>query len=290
MLFGMGAASFAQPGLSVENPVILRPTNVTMPVNDRSIEMLGFNGSLPCPKIRVRQNDVLSARLENTLDERTMMHLHGIRLPNPMDGVNVLTQNAIVPGGHFDYRFEVLDAWTFWYHAHYLCLEQASRGMFGSLIVEEPNPPDVDQYVTIQLFDIFTDANGGFDTTFYPAHYTPAGRIGDSVMAFSSSSQARIGDRLRLRSINPSVDRMFTLQIQGLSGAIVALDGMPLANLLPIGQLVMASGHRIDVIGNVVANVQTTNRSLRQCPNFGGQLTLLCQTIACRGLEISLRT
>ncbi len=153
MLFGIGAASFEQPGLSVENPVILRPTNVTLPVNDRSIEMLGFNGSLPCPEIRVRQNDVLSARLENTLDQGTMTHLHGIRLPNAMDGVNVLTQNAIVPGGHFDYRFEVPDAGTFWYHSHYLSLEQVSRGMFLPLIVEEANPPDVDQDITLQLLE-----------------------------------------------------------------------------------------------------------------------------------------
>lgn len=261
MLLGMGAASLAQPVLSAENSVILRPTKVTLPINDRIIKMLGFNGSVPGPEIRVRQNDVLSARLENTLDEGTMLHWHGIRLPNAMDGVNVLTQDAIIPGGKFDYHFEVPDAGTFWYHSHYLSLEQVSRGMFGPLIVEEPNPPDVDQDITIQLFDILTNANGDFDPAFYPAHYTTAGRIGDLVMAFSSSTQARIGDRLRLRFINPSVDRMFTLRIQGLSGAIVALDGMPLSDPLPLDQLTLAPGQRIDVIGDVVADVQVLEHS-----------------------------
>ncbi len=54
---------------------------------------------------------------------------------------------------------------------------------------------------------------------------------------------------------------MFILQIQGLSGAIVALDGMPLANLLLVGQLVLALGQGIDVIGDVVADVQVPEQS-----------------------------
>jgi FtsP/CotA-like multicopper oxidase with cupredoxin domain len=158
-----------------------------------------------------------------------MIHWHGIRLPNTMDGVNVLTQDAVIPGGSFDYRFAVPDAGTFWYHSHYLSLDQVSRGMFGPLIVEERNPPDVDQDITIQLLDILTDAEGNFDRAFHPAHYTTEGRLGDVMTAFSSSSQTRVGERLRLRLINPSVDRVFKIALQGLSGVVVALDGMPLA-------------------------------------------------------------
>ena len=59
--------------------------------------MLGFNGTCPGPEIRQRQNDILRARVENGLEDGTLVHWHGIRLPNAMDAVNVLTQDVIIP-------------------------------------------------------------------------------------------------------------------------------------------------------------------------------------------------
>lgn len=255
MLIGLSAAALPQPIRAEGSRVILRPTKVDMVVEGRLIEMIGFNNSVLGPEIRVGQNETLSARLENTLEEGTMIHWHGIRLPNAMDGVNVLTQDAIIPGGSFDYRFAVPDAGTFWYHSHYLSLDQVSRGMLGPLIVEELDPPEVDQDITIQLFDILIDAEGNFDRTFYPSHYTREGRLGDVMMAFSSSSQTRVGERLRLRVINPSVDRVFKITLQGMSGVVVALDGMPLFEPQPLDDMVLAPGQRVDVIGDVDAEV-----------------------------------
>ncbi len=261
MLIGLSAAALPQQILAAESSVILRPTRVGLSVNGRTIEMLGFNNSVPGPEIRLPQNDTLSARLENTLEEGTMIHWHGIRLPNTMDGVNVLTQDAVIPGGSFDYRFAVPDAGTFWYHSHYLSLDQVSRGMFGPLIVEEHNSPDIDQDITIQLFDILTDAEGNFDRAFHPAHYTTEGRLGDVMTAFSSSSRTRVGERLRLRLINPSVDRVFKIALQGLSGVVVALDGMPLAEPQLLSEMVLAPGQRVDVIGDVEADVHVLEQS-----------------------------
>ena len=255
MLIGLSAAALPQPIRADGSRVILRPTKVDTVVEGRLIEMIGFNNSVPGPEIRVGQNETLSARLENTLEEGTMIHWHGIRLPNAMDGVNVLTQDAVIPGGSFDYRFAVPDAGTFWYHSHYLSLDQVSRGMFGPLIVEELDPPEVDRDITIQLFDILTDTEGNFDRTFYPSHYTTEGRLGDVMMAFSSSSQTRVGERLRLRVINPSVDRVFKITLQGMSGVVVALDGMPLVAPQLLGDMVLAPGQRVDVIGDVDADV-----------------------------------
>ena len=82
LLIGLSAAAQPQPILAAESSVILRPTRVGLSVNGRMIEMLGFNNSVPGPEIRLPQNDTLSARLENTLEEGTMIHWHGIRLPN----------------------------------------------------------------------------------------------------------------------------------------------------------------------------------------------------------------
>ena len=261
LLLAMGASAISGPLKAGNTDIVLRPGKVSAPIDGQSIDLLGFNNSVPGPEIRLRQNDVLTVRLENTLDEGIILHWHGIRLPNAMDGVNVLTQDAVVPGAKFDYRFKVPDAGTFWYHSHYLSLEQVSRGLFGPLIVEEPTPPDIDQDITIQLFDILRDAAGSFDREFYADHYVTDGRIGDYRMAFSSSEQARVGDRIRLRFINPSVDRKYKVQVQGMSGMIVSFDGMPVPYPLPLTELTLAPGQRVDVIGDVEAEVVILEQS-----------------------------
>src|SRR3546814_12236456 len=71
-----------------------------------------------------------------------------------MDGVPHLTQHAVAPGGTFDYRFTVPDSGTFWYHPHDRSWEQVARGLYGLLIVDEPNEP----HGHIRDFAIVADA------------------------------------------------------------------------------------------------------------------------------------
>lgn len=261
VLLGIGFAPFATPSFAERDHSVLRAGEAKLAVNGSTMDMLGFNNTVPGPEIRIKQNDTLMVRLENALDEGTILHWHGIRLPNAMDGVNVLTQDAVNPSAGFDYAFEVPDAGTFWYHSHYLSLEQVSRGMFGPLIVEELDPPDVDQDITIQVFDVLSDGQGGFDREYYASHFVTSGRIGDVVMAFSSSTNAKYGHRLRLRLINPSVDRVFRLRIEGLRGSVVALDGMPLRQIRSLTEMTLAPGQRADVIGDVLDDVVLTEVS-----------------------------
>ncbi|TDT72715.1 FtsP/CotA-like multicopper oxidase with cupredoxin domain [Litoreibacter halocynthiae] len=235
--------------------ITLRPGQVSAHINQQSIDMLGFNGSWPGPEIRLRQNDRLRVRVVNELENGTILHWHGIRLPNAMDGVNVLTQDAIPPGRSFDYDFKVPDAGTFWYHSHYMSVEQVSRGMFGPLIVEEIDPPDVDQDITVMLFDVLLDADGQFETEFEPEQFATAGRIGNIMTPFVSTGKVRLGERLRLRVINPAPDRIFNIRLDGVNGKIVALDGMPLTQLQPMENLTLAPGQRVDIIGDVLGNV-----------------------------------
>ena len=58
-----------------------------------------YNDKVPGPEIRVQQGERLRITVENQLAEETTVHWHGIRVPNPMDGVPYLTQPPIAPGG-----------------------------------------------------------------------------------------------------------------------------------------------------------------------------------------------
>jgi FtsP/CotA-like multicopper oxidase with cupredoxin domain len=214
----------------------------------------GYNGSVPGPELRLRQGERLRVAVENLLDEETTVHWHGIRLPNAMDGVPHLTQKPIAAeGGKFLYEFNVLDAGTYWYHPHQRGYEQVARGLYGALIVEEPEPPVVDRDITWILDDWRLDRDasirGGFGNYMDLSH---AGRIGNTVTVngkIPETFEVRAGERIRLRLINAANARIFALEFAGHQPRIIALDGQPVTPHEPEGgRIVLGPAMRADII------------------------------------------
>ncbi len=219
-----------------------------------------YGGSVPGLEIRLRQGARVRRRLVNELPKPTTVHWHGIRIDNAMDGVPGLTQGVVEPGDSFDYDFVVPDAGTYWYHAHNQSMEQVARGLYGPLIVEEAEAPNVDQDLTLMLDDwrldpetaqIVDDFDNGHDLSH-------AGRLGNLVSVngqFDPAYSVQGRERLRLRLINASNARIFNLALDGLAGWIVALDGMPLEEPLPVQEsFPLAPAQRADLIVDVQAN------------------------------------
>ena len=193
----------------------------------------GYNGNAPGAEIRVAQGARIKRTLTNALSQPTSVHWHGIRIDNAMDGVSGLTQSAVQPGAEFDYDFVVPDAGTYWYHAHNMSTQQVARGLYGPLIVEEADAPDVDREEVFVLDDWLVDPETAqLDSNFdAPQALSHGGRIGNFVTTnavYNLALNARKNERMRLRLINASNARIFALQLQGLDGWTVALDGMPL--------------------------------------------------------------
>ncbi len=218
----------------------------------------GFNGGVPGPEIRVAQGARVQRRLVNSLPQATAVHWHGLRIDNKMDGVPGLTQEVVPIGQDFDYDFTPPDAGTFWYHAHNQSTEQVARGLFGVLIVEEDQPPEVDLDLTVVVDDWRltpeTQINDGFDQ----AHdWTHAGRLGNFIKGWAAPDVAGVmkNQRLRLRLINVATARVMPLRLTGLSGRIVAVDGMPLLQPVPAQDLVLAPAQRMDLIVDVTGDV-----------------------------------
>jgi FtsP/CotA-like multicopper oxidase with cupredoxin domain len=73
-------------------------------------------------------------RNESVADGVTL-HWHGVDVPNAMDGVAGVTQDAVPVGGEFTYRFVANQAGSFWYHSHQVSNPQVAGGLLGSLVV-----------------------------------------------------------------------------------------------------------------------------------------------------------
>jgi FtsP/CotA-like multicopper oxidase with cupredoxin domain len=156
-----------------------------------------YNGAIPGPEIRVRQGEHLRIAVENQLAEETTIHWHGLRVPNPMDGVPHVTQKPIAPGEIFLYEFDLPDAGTYWYHPHQRSLEQVGRGLYGPLIVEEREPIQVDRDVTWVLDDwrLLQDAQISDDSA---TSWTAATTAGSATPSRSTAASWRPSRRARV--------------------------------------------------------------------------------------------
>jgi FtsP/CotA-like multicopper oxidase with cupredoxin domain len=190
----------------------------------------GYDATIPGPTLRVKRGEELTVRLVNELDEPAAIHWHGVRLINAMDGVPSVTQQPVLPGASFDYRFRPPDAGTFWYRGY--AAPQIDRGLYGALIVEEPEPVAVDREIVLVLGMPRDNASA-------PLHVNGAVRPDFPV--------AR-GERLRLRLINATAARGVALKLDGHAPWVMALDGQPAEPFLARDARVgLAPGGRADL-------------------------------------------
>ena len=66
----------------------------------------GYDGTAPGPTIRVKEGETVRVKLTNELPEPVTIHWHGLPVPNRMDGVAGITQDAVEPGKSFTYEFK----------------------------------------------------------------------------------------------------------------------------------------------------------------------------------------
>lgn len=258
---GAVAATVARPALASPAALTAQTARVQLaPAGYGATEVWSYDGTIPGPLLRYRQGTRLTRQLVNRLDVPTSVHWHGIRIDNAMDGVAGLTQDAVPPGGAFDYDFALPDAGTYWYHAHTNSMEQVARGLSGALIVDEPDALDVDRDEVLVLDDWLLDPEtGGFVEPFtHPMAMSHGGRTGNLVGVngqYDFRLDARRNERVRLRLINAANARIFFLRLQGMTGWTVALDGMPLEVPEMVGDAItLAPAQRVDLIVDVTAD------------------------------------
>lgn len=95
--------------------------------------------------------DIFDIVVKNKLSEPTVIHWHGLLLPNDQDGTE-LTQAFIKPGNEYHYKFRLTQSGTFWMHSHYGLQEQEL--VAAPLIIESAEDKNYQQVVV--MFQDFT--------------------------------------------------------------------------------------------------------------------------------------
>ena len=206
-------------------------TAAAAPLNIGGQQLTGFtlNGTTPGPTVTAVEGQLVEVHLRNrSVSEGVTLHWHGLDVPNAMDGVAGVTQDAVPVGGEFTYRFVAERAGSFWYHSHQVADPQVRGGLFGGLVVlprSRPNGPH----------DVLAMAHT------YGAVRTINGRVGELTVP------AAPGDTVRIRVVNTDNAPMplwsdATYRVLAVDGTDVhepgAVDGQG---------LVLTAGGRIDL-------------------------------------------
>jgi uncharacterized cupredoxin-like copper-binding protein len=94
-----------------------------------------YNGLIPGPVMHANVGDKIRIVLKNELPESTSLHLHGVRVPNAMDGVDPYTQKPIEPGASFTYEWTALEPSVGMYHSHHNAQVQVPNGLAGAILI-----------------------------------------------------------------------------------------------------------------------------------------------------------
>jgi FtsP/CotA-like multicopper oxidase with cupredoxin domain len=224
--------------------------------------LAAYSGHVPGPLVRAKRGDRLKVHFENRLADATTLHFHGIRLPNAMDGVPDVTQPPVPEGGSFDYEFELPDAGLYWYHPHCDTVVQMGSGLYGAILVEDPDEPeDIGDETVLVLSDIDLDADG---RNLPPSDDPLAAAIGSegNVVLVNGrvgpTLEVTEGRRTRLRVLNAARARYFRLAIPGRSFLKIGSDGGAIEEPVSVDEPVLAPGERVDLVIEPLGGAGTT--------------------------------
>jgi FtsP/CotA-like multicopper oxidase with cupredoxin domain len=199
-------------------------------------------------------------RVENKIDEPSLIHWHGLTPPWQQDGVPGVSGPAIPPGGTADYDFPLRFGGTFWMHSHHGLQEQLL--MAAPLIIRDQRDRPDQQEIVVMLADfsftppdqIFAGLKKGGGAAARPGATLVSSKKGsmagmpttgavakpdlndvkydaflanDCTLADPEVIKVEPGGRVLLRIINSSSMSAYHIDLGALNGELIGVDGFP---------------------------------------------------------------
>jgi FtsP/CotA-like multicopper oxidase with cupredoxin domain len=208
-----------------------------------------------CPTLRLQTGDTAHIRFENNLPEPSILHWHGMLVPDSADGH---PRFAVPTGGKYQYAFPVINrAGTYWYHAHPHGRTglQVYRGMAGLLIVEDTHEqmlglPTGKHELPVIIQDKRVGSNGTFE--FEPA-------MSEQVEGYFGDTPYVNGTRIpymgvesttyRLRLVNATTSRILRLEFSNkMPFTLIGGDGGLYPEATTLTTMDLGTGERVDLL------------------------------------------
>lgn len=213
------------------------------------------------PTFVVRTGTRMTLKLDNGLDEPTVVHWHGLAVDTANDGNG---EKLAPPGGGYDYDFTVRNrAGLYWYHPHPhgATAGQVYRGLFGLLAVEDDEEIALRRALALvwgetEIPLVLHDFRSAM-----PVRYTPSdedllhGWYGNEVLVnFTPRPFLDVAARrYRFRVLNASNARIYRLALRRGDGTpmpfdLIGTDGGLLEHAIRVEETFLATAERIDIL------------------------------------------
>src|SRR5262249_51541667 len=123
----------------------------TIEVNGKAASVFGIRQGDGTFGIRTQVGRPFRVRVQNMIEEPSLIHWHGLTPPWQQDGVPGISGPPIPPGGGADYDFPLRFGGTFWMHSHQGLQEQLL--MSAPLIIRDQRDRADQQEVIVMLAD-----------------------------------------------------------------------------------------------------------------------------------------
>jgi FtsP/CotA-like multicopper oxidase with cupredoxin domain len=216
----------------------------------------------------------------NSLPEPSIVHWHGLRLPEEMDAH---PRFAIPSGETYTYDFQVLNrAGTYWYHPHphMLTGRQVYNGLAGLFIVTDDEEegaglPEGEYDIPLVIQDRTFDADNQFVYVPQGMMAETMGFLGDSILVNGQPDAALSVETraYRLRFLNGSNFRIYKLVWgDGTPLTVIATDGGLLESPAQRDYVMLAPGERVELWADFSQYPVGTELLLQSLPFSGIEL------------------
>jgi manganese oxidase len=212
----------------------------------KTVKAWAYNSQVPGPWIKTNVGDKVHVKLTNHLPQSTVIHFHGLEVPNAMDGVPDVTQPPVKPGETFTYSFTAKGPALGMYHSHDFAQHQVPDGLLG----------------VFQVGDMPLPAGSGPVTQEVPMVLNDAGVIGLSLngKSFPATApvMAKVGEWVEITYFNEGL-QIHPMHLHGMGQTVIAKDGYPLPQLYQADTIAVAPGERYTVLVHPTADMLGAN-------------------------------
>ncbi|MGA2741500.1 MAG: multicopper oxidase domain-containing protein [Bryobacteraceae bacterium] len=219
----------------------------------RTIKTIGYNGSVPGPVLRMREDQPVTVDVHNETPTAEVVHWHGLFIPSEADGAEEEGTPMVPPHGAQRYTFVPRPAGTRWYHTHVSAGRNLKRstytGQFGFLYVEpksELGQYDAEVFLALHGWEPYLGTMGADEGTLDVIYQ--AFSVNSRSLGFGDPIRVRAGQKVMLRILNASATMVHRVALAGHKFEVVALDGNRVPTPREVEVLELGPAERVDAV------------------------------------------
>ena len=268
---GCTGPSQPEPATDGAADVTLRISPVLTDIaKGHTISTIGYNGQVPGPLVRLKEDVPVTVDLFNDTDAAELVHWHGQIIPAEVDGAAEEKSLAVPAHGHIRYRLTPQPAGARFVHTHAMPMSDLSRGtytgQFAFVFIEpKSNPGRYDQEIFLASHEwepFYTneeemaDPDTGPPPPNLPKDEKPNGweigyqrfTINGKALGYGEPVRVKEGEHVLFHILNASATENIQLALPGHQFQVVALDGNPVPHPQPVPVLELGAAERISAV------------------------------------------